>query len=324
MTPGPPTSRSSEEGEVVHLRDDTFIDLVLGLLPEEPWNRAAAHLKSCSRCERRLRRRATEIERLRVSPTYQAILTESTLPVSSGAAGAVERAAASTGVEIPAMPTARAGMPAAPGSRELGDASLPERILSRISSAAHRPRFALRLAVAAAAVAVVAVLIRHPHRSIPIPSEVDWLPSAAEFSELRDAAPLSGGGDRHGATPLEVERAQAELAHAVAAYDRRDLPEAIRELRSMKSDGALEAIREIYLANARLQQGDNEEAVPTLRSVLREDLPARWSHECQWMLLVGLSRTGHPAGADSLLHTLAAEPGPYGDRARRLLSGHAH
>jgi hypothetical protein len=302
MTSTPPRSLPPEEQRGSHLGEDVLLDLLVGRVPEDRWRLATAHLISCPRCERRFRRRSGELERLRVSPEYQALLKGDGLPGPA--------AEGSTGESRPASPP-----------REPREMPIHERIWHRLSTAIRWPRYPLGAAAAVAALGALAIFMAHSRRLIPYPSEAEWLPSVSEYTQLRNADPNSvgaGGGSRD---PREVEQMQAALSRAVAAYDRRDLPAAISQLRAAKCSGSLETLRQIYLANALLQHRDSEEAVRALRTILQETLPDRWRHECAWMLLIGLDQTRHRAGADSLLKALAAEPGDFGDQARRLLNG---
>jgi hypothetical protein len=307
-----PTSMSPRERGGSHLGEDVLLDLLVARLPDEQWRSATAHLTSCPRCARRFRRRSSEIEHLRTGPEYQALLQE-----KRQSAQASETPAAQT--PAPWAPGAEA--PAISAPRGADEVPIEERIRRWLSAAIRRPRYALAATAAVAAVAVLAIFIVHPKRSSRLPSELDWLPSASEFTQLRQVGSGLPGSDGEVVDRQQIARAHAGLLRGVQAYDRRDLPAAIRELRSVRGAGSLEAFRKLYLANALLQRGDSDEAVLLLRAIPCENLPDRWRHASQWMLLVGLNRTGHRADADSLLRSLAAEPGEFGDRARRLLRG---
>ena len=285
-----------------HLNEDALFGLLLGRLPSEQRASCVAHLSACPDCENVLRQRAGEIERLRVSPVYRALLHEDSIPQRSAEAD-----------ESPRRADGRSG--------GTGESSSAEKIWRSLLAALRRPRYVVGMTTGLAAIVLAAILLR-PANRIVLPTEADCLPGGSEFTDLRGEPSPSTDGSLQDAGAQDAERAAADLLRAVEVYARRDLGPAVQLLQSAKTTGRLESIRLIYLGNALVHQGDLAGAVSTLRTVLHENLPYAWREEGQWTLLVALDRTGQRASADSLLKVLAIEPGDIGDRARRLVGKH--
>lgn len=167
-----------------------------------------------------------------------------------------------------------------------------------------RPSLAL---VAAAGVIVVAtaVFLARPQpapssRAARAPDPV-WLPSAVLEGDRR-----SGG----------EALAESLVIEGVKAYDRRDLVEAERLLRTPLPRGGSEWMRRLYLASALVEQGRDAEALPLLDTIHADLLPEPWNAEWGWTFFVALERQGLHARADSVLETLVKLEGDVGDRAR--------
>ncbi len=160
-------------------------------------------------------------------------------------------------------------------------------------------RFAVPVALAAAA---MALLLLWPERG-PRSPELPWLETPGDRIHHRDdPAPPAG-----------------DLEAGLEAYARRDPEEAIRRLEAVRAEGARDHLRRIYLGNALARVGRWEEAVEALAPVPLDVVPDPWGMEARWTLFLALRETGRPADADSLLHVLAREPGPVGERARMVI-----
>lgn len=305
-----PPSTSPPNGDRVspHLDEDVLLDLLLGRVPQAVRSLAMTHLLVCPECENLLRQRGGEVERLRASPVYQALLHERPVPER------VEDAVSSP-------------HPAAKKTDGDRASSAAVKIWRELQAKLRRPRFTLVLTTGLAAMAVVVLVVSRPAERVVLPSETDWLRGGSELTDLRGESPRSTGGSLQGPDGLhagaqDLERGEADLLRAIEAYARRDLGPAIQGLQSARATGPLESIRLIYLGNALAHQGDFAEAARTLRAALQRDLPHAWREEGQWTLMVVLHRTGQRVSADSLFKVLAAEPGEVGDRARALMGKH--
>ncbi len=285
--------------------EDTLLALLLGRVPSAERGAAITHLSACPACEDLLRQRGGEIERLRASPVYRALLRGEPIPERFGDEA---------------------------WSRELGTAGSDrgrEAARDQVSTAGNRFRrglvglfqrrwYVVGMATSLAAIAIALLVTSRPAERIVLPSETDWLPSGSELTVLRGNASLPTDGSQGGAGAKDADRVTGDLLNAIGAYGRRDLGPAIQGLKSFETTGPLESIRLIYLGNALAHQGEFAEAARILRAVLREDLPDAWRDEGRWTLLVALHRTGQRASADSLRRVLAASGGEVGDRARSL------
>jgi hypothetical protein len=129
-----------------------------------------------------------------------------------------------------------------------------------------------------------------------------WLPEAV------DLVPVRGEGE-----VLD----SSELLTGLAAYNRRDLSEAVRHLKAARVNAETDRIRALYLGSALALSGDYASAVVQLRSMPADWLPEPLRTEERWTLLVSLRRAGLRKSADSLLSNLKTEPGEIGARARR-------
>lgn len=143
------------------------------------------------------------------------------------------------------------------------------------------------LAAAAALVAVLAL-----PRMVPTPPREPqrWLPTPDAGITLRE-----GETDPH-------------FSAGLAAYARRDLLVARRELEAAKVTGGAETARELYLGNTLLALDEPESALRLLRRIDLLNVPEPWQEEVLWSLQLAYRRTGQGMRADSLLRTLQASP----------------
>ncbi len=299
----PPPASSTNEVGAPHLYEDTLVGLIFGRLAKEDRGRALVHLRSCPECENLFQRRASEVEHLRSSPVYLAPMRYVSLPEQTADPG-----------------SARVSM--ADGRSADARWAMPGTALRGLREGLRQPRLFLgTAAVVATMVMVVLVLVRSTDR-VSWPSEIDWLPGGSEFTQTRAEEAISSGESSYDADARITVQSKQAILRAIEAYSRRDLDAAIQGLRSAKTAGPLESIRQIYLANALAHQGHLAEAVTALRSVLQTDLPQDWRDQARWSLLLSLHRAGRRASADSLLKVMAVERDEFGNRARSLLSHH--
>jgi hypothetical protein len=167
--------------------------------------------------------------------------------------------------------------------------------------------FASRLAVGAIAAAAAAGVIwtARPPRG-PSGSAGDhrnWLPAITDTRLTREGA--AGEADHY-------------LVEGLAAYARRDVEAAVRNLTATRAAGPLESMRRAYLGSALVWSDRPAEAAALLATVPIETLPEPWQSEARWTLWIAWRAAGDPARADSLLEVLSREPGEVGDRARAL------
>lgn len=143
------------------------------------------------------------------------------------------------------------------------------------------------LAAAAALVAVLAL-----PRMMPTPPREPqrWLPT-----------PDAGITLREGETDLH-------FSAGLAAYARRDLALARRELEAAKVTGGAETARALYLGSTLLALDEPESALTLLRRIDHLNVPEPWQEEVLWSLQLAYRRTGQGMRADSLLRTLQARP----------------
>jgi hypothetical protein len=83
--------------------------------------------------------------------------------------------------------------------------------------------------------------------------------------------------------------------------------------------GSLEGVRAVYLGSALALSGRYGEAADVLRGVSLTAIPDPWGREARWTLYVALVECGRGQAADSLLKSLAEEPGEIGRRARGMM-----
>ncbi len=133
--------------------------------------------------------------------------------------------------------------------------------------------------------------------------EANWLPSSPALVQR-------GGGKDNALS--------GRLAEGLAAYNRHDLANAVRNLEDANVPYELEPFRRLYLANALTLSGDYAQAVKVLRRYSPDFLPEPWATEGYWTLLVAFERSGRHASADSLRRILSTHPGEIGERVRRL------
>jgi hypothetical protein len=70
-----------------------------------------------------------------------------------------------------------------------------------------------------------------------------------------------------------------------------------------------------------VMQRDYAHAVEVLQRIPFQQVPDPWRNESRWNLYVALQGEGRASRADSLLETMAKEPGPIGQRARNIQQG---
>jgi hypothetical protein len=166
-----------------------------------------------------------------------------------------------------------------------------------------RWRYAFAGAVAAGAIVLLLLLL------FPTAHDVDSLgrlPAFTQEMHLRAAA---------------EDRATPDLARGVRAYEDGNYAQAIAILQPAKAEGEWETIRRIYLGSALAWCGRHREAAAMLRSISLCDQPDPWSSVGIWTLYASFRKCGMRSAADSLVRVVAIEPGPDGERARRILSG---
>lgn len=273
-----------------HLDEDRVLDLLLDLLPDAELEAAGRHLALCEPCEDLLRRRGALLERRRASHELAAPMGSLVAPDgSTNQPGEAQ----TVGPRLTAAPTA--------------SGSNWERLFGGcrwLVGTFRRPRYALGLGSGLLVAVTLVLMTVGPQRAVRFPESAEWLPSAAERLNLRN----------------DAEQTQVrDLAVALDAYDRRDLPTAIQALSTVQASGAMETMRLVFLGSALTQAGEYPRAVPILRSVPLNRLPEPWRSECDWTLLVALHGAGEAAAADSILRALADQTSVVGARARRLV-----
>jgi hypothetical protein len=131
-----------------------------------------------------------------------------------------------------------------------------------------------------------------------------WIPAGRDVVEVRSAAPSQ----------------KTALMHAIEAYDRRDLDEALRLLESLQLEGSLLHFRNIYLASALTLSEHGEAALAVLDAVPVHRLPMPWRDEAGWIRYIALVQAGRDAEGREELRRLAERSGDIGDRARARLT----
>jgi hypothetical protein len=255
-----------------HLDDALCADLVLRLTPPGEREAALLHAASCRECEARLRAHASAADRA------------SSEWLARRAAGAEAAHAASRGEPVVHVP---AGV-WTPEAQRTSERVLPD-IASHLRAAKRRPpvwRDARVLTVAAAALFLFAVawplIARGPWISRPT-----WLPAAGEVVRTR-----------------EGETEDPRIAAGLAAYERRDLETAERELSAARASGATDLLRRLYLGHVRLERGDPHGAVEMLNALPWKLVPEPWRREGVRVLARALRQDGDAARADSIERAL--------------------
>ncbi|MEO5989694.1 MAG: hypothetical protein ABIU54_12880 [Candidatus Eisenbacteria bacterium] len=169
----------------------------------------------------------------------------------------------------------------AQGVRRFGSGDRSSRVL------ALPPRPWLWLTAAAA---LVAALMLPRLMSTPIREPQRWLPTPDAGIALRE-----GETDPH-------------FSAGLAAYARRDLLLARRELEAAKLSGGAETARQLYLGNILLALDEPESALRLLQRIDLLNVPEPWQEEALWSLQLAYRRTGQEKRADSLLRTLHSRP----------------
>lgn len=144
---------------------------------------------------------------------------------------------------------------------------------------------------AAAAAAVLLAVVLWPRATPRTPAAVAWLATPSAGTLIR-----SGDG------------ADARLEAGFAAYARRDLATAERELSAAHVADGAEQARRLYLAHVKLLHHDTRGALELLRSLDYIDLPAAVEHDAVRLLAQALRAEGEQDPADSLERALARSP----------------
>jgi hypothetical protein len=155
----------------------------------------------------------------------------------------------------------------------------------------ERRRVARFLGGGAAAAAVLLAVVLWPRATLRTPAAVAWL-----------ATPSAGTLIRSG------DAADARLEAGFAAYARRDLATAERELSAAHVADGAEQARRLYLAHVKLLHHDTRGALELLRSLDYIDLPAAVEHDAVRLLAQALRAEGEHDPADSLERALARSP----------------
>ncbi len=182
------------------------------------------------------------------------------------------------------------------------------RLWATLTAGFRRPAFSLTTAAVATVSILLVVLWPRPD-SIPLPGQLQWLPTAAHKIQLRNGAETI---------------ANQNLAAGLEAYADRDLDRAVELLTGAEVSGPLDTIRRIYLGSALARNGAYKNALTVLQAVAADPLPDPWRCETLWTLYVVLREAGRDAAADSLLRALAREPLAIGDRARAHIKSRAN
>lgn len=157
-----------------------------------------------------------------------------------------------------------------------------------------RPRAArgwvFGLAGGAAAVLVGVVLLMSRPASRPS-AATHWLSTPSEGTLMRTGQP-----------------ADPRLSAGFAAYARRDLAAAERDLEAAHASEGAEQARRLYLAHVLLLREDSRGALALLRSLDYTDLPATVSRDAVALLAQALRAEGSIGSADSLEHALRQTP----------------
>ena len=256
-----------------HLDDARCADLVLRLTPPAEREAALLHAASCPPCEARLRAHASAADRAASEWTVRRPAEEGAAPPASRGEPVVN---APAGVR-------------APGMRRADEVVLPG-VAFHPRAARRRPiavwRDARVLTVAAAALFLLAVawplIARGPWISRPT-----WLPAAGEVVRTR-----------------EGETEDPRIAAGLAAYERRDLETADRELSAAQASGATDLLRRLYLGHVRLERGDPHAAVEMLNALPWKMVPEPWRREGVRVLARALRQDGDAARADSIERAL--------------------
>lgn len=274
--------RSADRRSDPHLDEHLCIDLLQGFLSHAEAKRIVAHVSECPTCERLLRQRAAEDERISATRVVRSLPGGEIILEKRGSAVR---------------------------SREKTE-NRRSRIMYRawesLVGALRIPRY--QLAAVAATAAVVVLVLVWPHGAeISGTFELRVLPSYSFDLESRD-------------TP--ESQASEDLKAGLLAYDHREFRRAAELLRSVETSGLDEVnrtIRQIYLGSALAWTGRHEDAVEALEKVPLLSVPGEWGKEARWTMYVALKGSGREASADSLLRLLATKPGEIGERARRFL-----
>jgi hypothetical protein len=170
----------------------------------------------------------------------------------------------------------------------------------------------LRPFALAATVLVVGVAAYLLWSIAPVPpgsrGEVTWLPSP-------DASIRTRGADS--IVP------DAAINEGLAAYRAHDAARTVARLSGAHAEGPMEQVRLLYLGNALLHLGRDQDALNTFRLVDFGRVPEPWRGEAQWSLSLALSGAGESRSADSLWKVLTGRPDAVGQRARRMRVSHA-
>ena len=163
----------------------------------------------------------------------------------------------------------------------------------------------IKWAVTAAALIVIAMIVP---MLVPEPDEG---PVATKLPPLtRDVLPRA---------VISGEQNEV-LMKGLNAYAEDDLDKAIVALQQVTTEGPIDALRRVYLANALTRQGRFNEALNILEPVPLELVPDPWSSEAQWTQYVAFVRSGQTDRAQTVLEALAEQPTAAGARARAIMN----
>lgn len=163
---------------------------------------------------------------------------------------------------------------------------LQQTVVAREAKVLPLPRW-VWVAAAAALVAVIALpqLLHGPQRE---PQR--WLPNPEAGITLREG------------------ESDPQLASGLAAYGKRDLITARRELEAAQVTGGAETARRLYLANTLLALDEPEAALTLLQGIDLSNVPEPWQEEALWSLQTAYRQTGQEMRADSIQRARIARP----------------
>lgn len=280
MSETPPPGETRVERHP-HLDEHLCIDLLQGFLSPAETETILAHAADCPSCERLLRERAGDDERIAATMIVRARSDGSII---------LERRGSAVRVRERAEGVLR---------------RMVRRTQEQLAGAVRVPRYGVVGAVAAAA--VVALVLQWPRDDeISRVLELQALPSYSFRLESRD---------------VSASRVREALESGLRAYDEREFETAARLLQAVDAsalDDVDRTVHRIYLGSALTWSGHHETAVEILESVPLSSVPGSWGREARWTLFVALKGAGRDASADSLLQILVRTPGEIGERARRV------
>jgi hypothetical protein len=164
-----------------------------------------------------------------------------------------------------------------------------------------RRRPILVAAASLAALLVLGAALRFGRTSDAGPSPY-WLPIEREQAVLRSHSDAT---------------APADLARALAAYEKEDARLAARLLNEAEIPEEYEPLRDLYLASALALDGRAAEAAAVLDRLHIDTLPEPWRTQGRWVAYAIARARGDDDRAAALLERVARANGEIGDLARR-------